>query len=101
HQHMIMHRDLKPRNIFVRHQDVKIGDFSLARVSGSTRERSGLQGTVAYMSPEQIQGGGPDFRSDIYALGVTYYQILPDDLPYEAEETEAVFWQHVKAQVPS
>src|SRR5215475_4261304 len=101
HQHMIMHRDLKPQNIFVRHQDVKIGDFSLARVSGSPREISRLQGTVAYMSPEQIQGGCADFRSDIYALGVTYYQILTGDLPYDAEETEAMFWQHVKAPVPS
>jgi serine/threonine protein kinase/osmotically-inducible protein OsmY len=101
HQHMIMHRDLKPQNIFVRHQDVRIGDFSLARVSGSTREMSGLQGTVAYMSPEQIQGGCADFRSDIYALGVTYYQMLTGDLPYDTEETEAMFWQHVKAPVPS
>ena len=101
HQHRIMHRDLKPQNIFVSHQDAKIGDFSLARVSGSTREMSGLQGTLAYMSPEQIQGGCADFPSDIYAMGVTYYQILTGDLPYDAEETEAMFWQHVKAPIPS
>jgi serine/threonine protein kinase len=101
HRHRIMHRDLKPQNIFVSHQDVKIGDFSLARVSGSPREMSGLQGTVAYMAPEQFQGGCTDFPSDIYALGVTYYQILTGDLPYDAEEIEAMFWQHVKAPVPS
>ena len=101
HRHLIMHRDLKPQNIFVHRQDIKIGDFSLARASGSTREMSGLQGTLAYMSPEQIQGGCADFPSDIYALGVTYYQILTGDLPYDAEETEAMFWQHVKAPIPS
>jgi serine/threonine protein kinase len=101
HRHRIMHRDLKPQNIFVSHQDVKIGDFSLARVSGSPREIAGLQGTVAYMAPEQIQGGCADSPSDIYALGVTYYQILTGDLPYDAAEIEAMFWQHVKAPVLS
>ena len=69
HQHMIIQRDLKLQNIFVRHHDIKIGDFGLAKVIGSSREISGgLRGTLAYLSPEQIEGGHADVPSGMYAL---------------------------------
>jgi len=96
HKHDLVHRDLKPDNIFViegarRKGDfVKVLDFGIAKfktVEGSsTITRTGVVcGTPAYMSPEQALGESVDCRSDVYAIGILMYEMLTGQLPFEAE----------------
>ena len=110
HQQGVIHRDLKLRNVFLaRSQNVKIGDFGLAKAMGSETKTimKGL-GTPAYVAPEQIQGRSTTARTDIYSLGVMYYQMLTGRLPYDAPDAEdsnakimAICYQHVNAPIPS
>jgi predicted Ser/Thr protein kinase/dipeptidyl aminopeptidase/acylaminoacyl peptidase len=77
HQKAITHRDLKPGNILVTKQGIKLLDFGLARIeSGDATATMALMGTPAYMSPEQWDGKPGDARSDIYALGCVLYEML-------------------------
>ncbi len=92
HQKGVVHRDLKPGNILVdEHGTPKIIDFGVARVTdtdldASLRTQAGeVIGTLSYMSPEQCSGGitDVDTRSDVYSLGVVFYEILTDELPLD------------------
>jgi len=93
HSKGIVHRDIKPANIMI-NQDAskaKVLDFGIAKMKDdvSMKTKSGAQiGTVFYMSPEQVHGKELDARSDIYALGVTFYQMLTGINPYQDLNTE-------------
>ncbi len=99
HARGIIHRDLKPANIMISEDGVKVLDFGLAKhfeadescdgttVSATVPSSGRLVGTVAYMSPEQAEGLALDARSDIFALGVTLYQMLCGRLPFRGEST--------------
>src|SRR5690606_26166462 len=94
HQEKIIHRDLKPSNVLIRKVDEKalVLDFGLATHLGMTEANLGIIGTIAYMSPEQIQDGQSiDHRADIYALGVIAYQILTGHLPYDGNTGHILF----------
>jgi serine/threonine-protein kinase len=83
----IVHRDIKPENIMLsRSGEVKVADFGLARVQGdggvNLTQVGVTMGTPLYMSPEQIEGGEIDSRSDIYSLGVTAYHMLTGSPPF-------------------
>lgn len=84
HSQGIIHRDIKPANIMVlKDQAIKLMDFGIAKVTDATRMTAtqGVLGTVEYMSPEQSQGRHVDGRSDLYSLGVVFYQCLTGRLP--------------------
>ena len=89
----IVHRDLKPANLLIRASDgaVKIADFGVARVRTSELTQSGTSmGTPCYMSPEQIDGGPLDGRSDLFALAVILYEALCGTRPFDGETVPAV-----------
>jgi tetratricopeptide (TPR) repeat protein/tRNA A-37 threonylcarbamoyl transferase component Bud32 len=83
HQHAVIHRDLKPDNVFLCEDgQVKVLDFGMAQAFGQGRVHGG---TPAYMAPEQRSGAPEDERTDVYALGVTLYQLLTEKLPFGSD----------------
>ena len=92
HSEGVIHRDLKPQNIMVDgQQKVSVMDFGLARsmeVSNLT-QTGALVGTPDYMSPEQVKGEELDSRSDLFSLGIIFYELLTGRVPYEAKTTVA------------
>jgi serine/threonine-protein kinase len=103
-QRGVTHRDIKPENILLTSAgEVKVADFGLARVT-STEGKVDLtqvgvtMGTPLFMSPEQIEGGSIDPRSDLYSLGVTAYQMLAGRAPFEAETPLSVAIQHLNSE---
>jgi serine/threonine protein kinase/tetratricopeptide (TPR) repeat protein len=93
HEHSIIHRDIKPSNVILTRQNVaKIVDFGLARVSSgaATTLSAGPVGTLAYMSPEQVRNEPLDRRTDIWALGVVFEEMLTGKHPFERDNMSAV-----------
>jgi serine/threonine-protein kinase len=95
HSHEVVHRDLKPANVhLLPGGKVKIMDFGLARMSGSDMTSTGtVMGTPHYMSPEQVRGARADARSDIFAMGCVFYEMLTGRKPFDAESMHAVLFK--------
>jgi serine/threonine-protein kinase len=101
----IVHRDIKPENIMISNEGrVKVADFGLARgeLIGSTMtaESSVILGSVSYLSPEQVQRGIADSRSDVYAAGIVAYEMLIGDKPFTADSPIQIAYMHVNEEVP-
>ena len=95
HARDLVHRDLKPANIHILPGDkVKIMDFGLARMAGSDMTSTGtVMGTPHYMSPEQVRGIKADARSDVFALGCVFYELLSGHKPFDAESMHGVLFK--------
>ena len=108
HQRGLVHRDIKPANILVTVRDGEehayLTDFGLAKrhdtFSGLTLQGS-LVGTVDYMAPEQVAGDPIDARTDIYALGCVFFQMLTGKVPYEREQSVATLHAHLHEPPPA
>jgi len=101
HKQNVVHRDIKPANIIYDDDLLKVTvtDFGIAYVSDNSKTRTGIiMGSPYYMSPEQILGLKVDGRSDIFSLGVTFYQLLCGHLPFEGESIATVAYQITKAK---
>ena len=100
-----VHRDIKPENVLVSDDGrVKVADFGLARAvatSNTSATQGVLIGTVAYLSPEQVERGEADERSDIYAAGILLYEMITGQVPHAGESPLSIAYQHVNQDVPS
>jgi serine/threonine protein kinase len=104
HRHEIVHRDIKPDNIMITHDEhmVKVTDFGLAKAHGKAKRitRVGvILGTPYYISPEQVEGKPVDIRTDIYSLGASYYYFVTGHRPFEEGTPPEIMIQHVE-EVP-
>ena len=103
HQQGVIHRDIKPANIMVlENGDIKVTDFGIAKAVSSSQTRTGIiLGTPNYMSPEQINGRKIDGRSDIFSLGIVFFQLLTGELPFKGKTLTELFYQITQAKHPS
>ena len=105
HKIGIIHRDIKPENILIsRDGRIKVADFGLARNTSMaqtmTAESSVILGSVSYLSPEQVQRGVADSRSDIYAIGILIFEMLTGSKPYDGETPIQIAYRHVNDRRP-
>ena len=104
HEIGILHRDLKPGNIMLRADDsIALIDFGLARrmrIEMDLTDEGEIFGTPYYMSPEQGHANDVDHRSDIYSLGVIFYEMLTGEKPYRADSAMGIIYLHAQAPVP-
>ncbi len=99
-----VHRDIKPENVLISDDGrVKVADFGLARAveaDGHSVTQGMIIGTVAYLSPEQVERGEADGRSDVYAAGILLYEMIAGQVPHAGESPLSVAYQHVNTDVP-
>lgn len=107
HQQRIVHRDVKPSNILLDPSGIALlTDFGIAKILSDTEETSELTtngmgiGTPEYMSPEQFQGSGVDERTDIYSLGVIFYEMVTGKKPYTAKTPGAIMLKQAMEPLP-
>lgn len=106
HRAGIIHRDVKPENVILREDDgvVKVADFGLARAVSAhtvTSQTGVLLGTVAYLSPEQVERGIADARSDVYAAGLILFEMLTGSKAFTGDSAIHIAYQHVHGSVPA
>lgn len=106
HRSGLIHRDIKPENVLLSNEGiVKVADFGLARAvaatNSTTRTGDVLIGTVAYLSPEQVETGAASARSDVYSAGIMLYEMLTGAPPYSGETAISIAYRHVHCDVPA
>jgi len=103
HRQGVIHRDVKPANIMVlKDGKVKVTDFGIAKAVSQSQTKSGIVlGTPNYMSPEQINGHEIDGRSDIFSLGVVFFELLTGVLPFHGKNLTNLFYQITQVKHPS
>ena len=104
HDSYIIHRDLKPQNIMIEDDgQVKITDFGIAMALNSTQltQTNSVMGSVHYLPPEQAAGKGSTIKSDIYSLGIIFYELLSGRLPFKGENAVEIALKHMKDPLPN
>ncbi len=104
HKHSIIHRDVKPENIYVMSDGtIKLGDFGIAQtnVAANSKENKEIVGSVHYLAPEITQGFPASSQSDIYAEGITFFELLTGHVPYSKAKALDIAIAHVKEKFPS
>jgi serine/threonine protein kinase len=104
HAQGIVHRDMKPDNVMIRGDgSLALADFGIAKQTNSeiSRTKHGeVFGTPYYLAPEQALGLPVDQRTDIYSLGILFFEMLTGRRPFQADNAQALMYQHVNAPVP-
>ncbi|MGW5719037.1 Stk1 family PASTA domain-containing Ser/Thr kinase [Amycolatopsis sp. NPDC003865] len=108
HRSGLVHRDVKPENVLIGRTGphtggaVKVADFGLVRAvaSAGTTSSSVILGTVAYLSPEQVETGSATARGDVYSAGILLYEMLTGQVPYTGDTAISVAYRHVNDDVP-
>jgi len=104
HKNNIIHRDIKPQNIRIKDDGtVKIADFGIATVSDAVQltQTDTVLGSVHYLAPELARGEAASFQSDIYALGITLYEMLTGKAPYNGDTPVQIAMKHMREDIPS
>ena len=104
HDSYIIHRDLKPQNILIKENgEIKITDFGIAMALNSTQltQTNSVMGSVHYLPPEQASGKGATIKSDIYSMGILFYELLTGKLPFRGENAVEIALKHMKSEIPS
>ncbi|WP_145372538.1 Stk1 family PASTA domain-containing Ser/Thr kinase [Staphylococcus cohnii] len=104
HDTKIVHRDVKPQNILVNHdQTLKILDFGIAKALSETTmtQTNHVLGTVQYLSPEQARGDATDNGTDIYSIGVVLYEMLVGQPPFSGETAVSIAIKHIQDPMPN
>lgn len=104
HKNNIIHRDIKPQNILIKDDGtVKIADFGIATVSDAVQltQTDTVLGSVHYLAPELARGEAASFQSDIYALGITLYEMLTGKAPYNGDTPVQIAMKHMREDIPS
>lgn len=100
-----VHRDVKPENVLISDDGrVKVADFGLARAvetSNASATQGMIIGTVAYLSPEQVERGDADGRSDVYAAGILLFEMITGQVPHAGDSPLSVAYKHVNSDVPA
>ena len=104
HRKGIVHRDVKSQNVLLKPDGtVKLSDFGIALANGSMQitSKDSILGSVHYLAPELSRGKQASMQSDIYSLGIVFYELLTGDVPFKAETPVQVALLHVKEEIPS
>ena len=104
HNSYIIHRDLKPQNIMIKEDgSIKITDFGIAMALNSTQltQTNSVMGSVHYLPPEQASGKGSTIRSDIYSMGILFYELLTGTLPFKGDNAVEIALKQMRDKIPS
>ncbi len=101
HRHGIIHRDIKPDNLFyLSDGSIKISDFGIAAPIGTRSGDDAIQGTIYYCAPEVLTGAPASIANDIYSMGVVFYECLTGQVPFDGASLEEVAIKQLKKRFP-
>lgn len=104
HENGIVHRDIKPQNVLIDEKGtVKVTDFGIAMAMSATAltQTNSVLGSVHYLSPEQARGGKATKKSDIYSLGIVFYELVTGELPFSGQSPVSIALKHLQNETPS
>ena len=104
HRNKVIHRDVKSQNVLIKDDGtIKLSDFGIALANGAMQltHKDSVLGSVHYLAPELSKGKPATMQSDIYSLGIVFYELLTGDVPYKADTPVQVALKHIKGHIPS